>query len=43
MDRRRKNKADRSEFIPKLDVKKSVADLYNEKEIKAVRWAEMFE
>lgn len=30
-------------LYPKLDVKKSVADLYNEKEIKAVRWAEMFE
>jgi hypothetical protein len=24
-------------------IKKSIADLYNEKEIKAVRWAEMFE
>jgi methylmalonyl-CoA mutase len=30
-------------LYPKLDVKKSVADLYDEKEIKAVRWAEMFE
>ncbi|MDQ0594072.1 methylmalonyl-CoA mutase [Chryseobacterium ginsenosidimutans] len=30
-------------LYPKLDVKKSVDDLYNEKEIKAVRWAEMFE
>ncbi|WP_374464276.1 methylmalonyl-CoA mutase family protein [Chryseobacterium sp.] len=30
-------------LYPKLDIKKSVADLYNEKEIKAVRWAEMFE
>ena len=30
-------------LYPKLDVKKSVADLYNDKEIKAVRWAEMFE
>ncbi len=30
-------------LYPKLDVKKSIADLYNEKEIKAVRWAEMFE
>ena len=30
-------------LYPKLDVKKSVNDLYNEKEIKAVRWAEMFE
>ncbi|KFF12275.1 methylmalonyl-CoA mutase [Chryseobacterium soli] len=30
-------------LYPKLDVKKSVAELYNEKEIKAVRWAEMFE
>lgn len=30
-------------LYPKLEVKKSVADLYNEKEIKAVRWAEMFE
>lgn len=30
-------------LYPKLDVKKSVGDLYNEKEIKAVRWAEMFE
>lgn len=30
-------------LYPKLDVKKSIADLYDEKEIKAVRWAEMFE
>ncbi|MBE4948630.1 methylmalonyl-CoA mutase family protein [Chryseobacterium culicis] len=30
-------------LYPKLDVKKTIADLYNEKEIKAVRWAEMFE
>lgn len=30
-------------LYPKLDAKKSVAELYNEKEIKAVRWAEMFE
>ena len=30
-------------LYPKLDVKKSIRDLYNEKEIKAVRWAEMFE
>ncbi|MCY0978557.1 methylmalonyl-CoA mutase family protein [Chryseobacterium wangxinyae] len=30
-------------LYPKLDVKKSVQELYNEKEIKAVRWAEMFE
>jgi methylmalonyl-CoA mutase len=30
-------------LYPKLDVKKSVEDLYNEKEIKPVRWAEMFE
>lgn len=30
-------------LYPKLDVKKSIAELYNEKEIKAVRWAEMFE
>lgn len=30
-------------LYPKLDVKKSAADLYDEKEIKAVRWAEMFE
>lgn len=30
-------------LYPKLDVKKSIADLYSEKEIKAVRWAEMFE
>lgn len=30
-------------LYPKLDVKKSIAELYDEKEIKAVRWAEMFE
>lgn len=30
-------------LYPKLEVKKSIAELYNEKEIKAVRWAEMFE
>lgn len=30
-------------LYPKLDVKKSISDLYNEKEIKPVRWAEMFE
>ncbi|AZA89597.1 Methylmalonyl-CoA mutase [Chryseobacterium nakagawai] len=30
-------------LYPKLDVKKSINDLYNEKEIKAVRWAGMFE
>ncbi|MGH1517378.1 methylmalonyl-CoA mutase family protein [Chryseobacterium sp. JK1] len=30
-------------LYPKLDVKKTIGDLYNEKEIKAVRWAEMFE
>ncbi|OCA69212.1 methylmalonyl-CoA mutase [Chryseobacterium contaminans] len=30
-------------LYPKLEVKKSISDLYNEKEIKAVRWAEMFE
>ncbi|WP_326983743.1 methylmalonyl-CoA mutase family protein [Chryseobacterium sp. MYb264] len=30
-------------LYPKLDVKKSVEELYNEKEIKPVRWAEMFE
>jgi methylmalonyl-CoA mutase len=30
-------------LYPKLDVKKSITILYNEKEIKAVRWAEMFE
>jgi methylmalonyl-CoA mutase len=30
-------------LYPKLDVKKSVAELYNENKIKAVRWAEMFE
>lgn len=30
-------------LYPKLEVKKSVEELYNEKEIKAVRWAEMFE
>ena len=30
-------------LYPKLDVKKSIEDLYDEKEIKAIRWAEMFE
>lgn len=30
-------------LYPKLDIKRSIGDLYNEKEIKAVRWAEMFE
>ncbi len=30
-------------LYPKLDLKKSVEELYNEKEIKSVRWAEMFE
>jgi methylmalonyl-CoA mutase len=30
-------------LYPKLDVKRSIEDLYNDKEIKAVRWAEMFE
>jgi len=30
-------------LYPKLDVKRSIEDLYSEKEIKAVRWAEMFE
>jgi methylmalonyl-CoA mutase len=30
-------------LYPKLDVRKSVAELYNENEIKAIRWAEMFE
>lgn len=30
-------------LYPKLDVKKSIGDLYDENEIKAVRWAEMFE
>ncbi|MDR2236999.1 MAG: methylmalonyl-CoA mutase family protein [Chryseobacterium sp.] len=30
-------------LYPKLDVKKSIGELYTEKEIKAVRWAEMFE
>ncbi|MBL7880914.1 MAG: methylmalonyl-CoA mutase [Chryseobacterium gambrini] len=30
-------------LYPKLDVKKSIEELYSEKEIKAVRWAEMFE
>jgi methylmalonyl-CoA mutase len=30
-------------LYPKLDIKKSVEELYDEKEIKAVRWAEMFE
>lgn len=30
-------------LYPRLDAKKSIEDLYNENEIKAVRWAEMFE
>lgn len=30
-------------LYPKLDIKRSIEDLYSEKEIKAVRWAEMFE
>lgn len=30
-------------LYPKLEARKSIGDLYNEKEIKAVRWAEMFE
>ncbi|UZT98553.1 methylmalonyl-CoA mutase family protein [Chryseobacterium fluminis] len=30
-------------LYPKLDVRKSVEDLYDEKEIRAVRWAEMYE
>lgn len=30
-------------LYPKLEIKKSIEELYNEKEIKAVRWAEMFE
>ncbi|MDQ1096352.1 MULTISPECIES: methylmalonyl-CoA mutase family protein [Chryseobacterium] len=30
-------------LYPKLDVKKTVGELYSEKEIKPVRWAEMFE
>lgn len=30
-------------LYPKLDVKKSIGDLYSENEIKTVRWAEMFE
>jgi methylmalonyl-CoA mutase len=30
-------------LYPKLDVKKSVEEMYNVNEIKAVRWAEMFE
>lgn len=30
-------------LYPKLEIKKSSEELYNEKEIKAVRWAEMFE
>lgn len=30
-------------LYPKLDVKKSVTELYTENKIKAVRWAEMFE
>lgn len=30
-------------LYPKLEVKRSIEELYNEKEIKPVRWAEMFE
>ncbi|MBB4805615.1 methylmalonyl-CoA mutase [Chryseobacterium defluvii] len=30
-------------LYPKQDIKRSIEDLYDEKEIKAVRWAEMFE
>ncbi len=30
-------------LYPKLDIKKSVEELYSENEVKAVRWAEMFE
>ncbi|RMZ58321.1 methylmalonyl-CoA mutase [Chryseobacterium nematophagum] len=30
-------------LYPKLDITMSIDDLYNQKEIKAVRWAEMFE
>ncbi|MPS64303.1 MAG: methylmalonyl-CoA mutase [Chryseobacterium sp.] len=30
-------------LYPKLEVKKTVEELYNQNEIKAVRWAEMFE
>ncbi|WP_313029731.1 methylmalonyl-CoA mutase family protein [Soonwooa sp.] len=30
-------------LYPKLEVRKQVSDLYNDNEIKAVRWAEMFE
>ncbi|MDH6253962.1 methylmalonyl-CoA mutase [Chryseobacterium sp. H1D6B] len=30
-------------LYPKLEVKKSIQDLYTEKDIKPVRWAEMFE
>lgn len=30
-------------LYPKLEVKKEISELYNEKEIKPVRWAEMFE
>ncbi|MCD1117029.1 methylmalonyl-CoA mutase family protein [Chryseobacterium turcicum] len=30
-------------LYPKLDQKKSIEELYNQNEIKAVRWAEMFE
>lgn len=30
-------------LYPKLEVKKSISELYNQNEIKAVRWAEMFE
>lgn len=30
-------------LYPKLEVKKSIEELYNQDEIKAIRWAEMFE
>lgn len=30
-------------LYPKLEVKKSIEELYNQNELKAVRWAEMFE
>lgn len=30
-------------LYPKLEVKKEISELYNEREIKPVRWAEMFE
>lgn len=30
-------------LYPKLEVKKSIEELYNQNEIKAIRWAEMFE